>query len=166
MATRAIIKLARREEGVTFSEHTDKIHTQIYHHYDGYPEYLGVTLANYLSDISVVNGLSGTFGVEEKNNIDKPEANGLGCLAAQLVCHLKLVNAGCDQNGKLNIPAGNVYLDTLGTKRGDLDYIYYVWATENKETWISIFERSSDDEYSLCTFVGTPDKLLKKYDTN
>ena len=147
MATRAIIKLARREEGVTFSEHTDKIHTQIYHHYDGYPEYLGVTLANYLSDISVVNGLSGTFGVEEKNNVNKPEANGLGCLAAQLVCHLKLVNAGCDQNGKLNIPAGNVYLDT-----------------ESKETWISIFERNHD--YITCTFVGTPDKLIKKYDTN
>ena len=164
MATRAIIKLARREEGVTFSEHTDKIHTQIYHHYDGYPEYLGVTLANYLSDISVVNGLSGTFGVEEKNNVNKPEANGLGCLAAQLVCHLKLVNAGCDQNGKLNIPAGNVYLDAPGTKRGDLDYIYYVWATESKETWISIFERNHD--YITCTFVGTPDKLIKKYDTN
>ena len=154
MATRAIIRIAEREEGVTFNEHPKNIHTQIYHHYDGYPEYLGVTLANYLSDISVVNGLSG----------DKPQANGLGCLAAQLVCHLKLSNSGCNQDGTLNIPAGNVEIDKHGTKHGDLDYIYYVWATENKETWISIFERNHD--YITCTFVGTPDKLLKKYDTN
>jgi len=41
-----------------------------------------------------------------------------------------------------------------------------VWATEGKDVWISIFERSTDGEYSLCTFVGTPDKLIKKYDTN
>ena len=161
MATRAIIRIAEREEGVTFNEHPKNIHTQIYHHYDGYPEYLGVTLANYLSDISVVNGLSGTFGVEEKNNVNKPEANGLGCLAAQLVCHLKLVNAGCDQDGKLIIPAGNVYLEHTGAKHGDLEYTYYIWATEDKETWISIF-----DWTGLCIFVGTPDKLIKKYDTN
>tara|TARA_R100000750_G_scaffold34059_1_gene21884 strand:+ start:185 stop:343 length:159 start_codon:yes stop_codon:yes gene_type:complete len=48
MATRAIIRVAEREEGVSFSEQTDKIRVQIYHHYDGYPEGLGVTLANYL----------------------------------------------------------------------------------------------------------------------
>jgi len=153
MATRAIIRIADRTEGVSFNEHPLISKHHIYHHYDGYPEYLGVTLANYLSDISVVNGISSNTKV----------ANGLGCLAAQLVCHLKLVNAGCDQDGKINIPSGNVYLDPWDLGRNDVDYIYYVWAAEGKDVWISIFERSTDDEYSLCTFVGTPDKLLKKY---
>jgi len=156
MATRAIIRIADRKEGVSFNEHPLISKHHIYHHYDGYPEYLGVTLANYLSDISVVNGISGNTKV----------ANGLGCLAAQLVCHLKLANAGCDEDGKIHIPSGNVYLDPWDLGRNDVDYIYYVWAAEGKDVWISIFERSTDDEYSLCTFVGTPDKLIKKYDTN
>ena len=50
MGTRATISIAKREEGVSFSERPDKVLVSIYHHYDGYPEYLGVTLANYLQD--------------------------------------------------------------------------------------------------------------------
>ena len=45
MATRAVIKLARREEGVTFNEHPKKWHAQFYKHHDGYPEGLGVDIA-------------------------------------------------------------------------------------------------------------------------
>jgi len=156
MATRAIIRIADRKEGVSFNEHPLISKYHIYHHYDGYPEYLGVTLANYLSDISVVNGIGGKSKV----------ANGLGCLAVQLICHLKLANSGCNQDGTLDIPAGNVYLDPWDLGRDDVDYIYYVWAAEGKDVWISIFERGTDDNYSLCSFVGTPDKLIKKYDTN
>ena len=32
MATRAIIRIAEREDGVSFSEHPEKLRTQIYHH--------------------------------------------------------------------------------------------------------------------------------------
>ena len=45
MSTRAQIRFATREEGVTFSEHPEKIHAQFYVHSDGYPEGLGVEIA-------------------------------------------------------------------------------------------------------------------------
>ena len=48
MATRAQIRFATREEGVTFSEHPNGIHAQFYVHNDGYPEFLGIEIANSL----------------------------------------------------------------------------------------------------------------------
>jgi len=45
MSTRAQIRFATREDGVTFSEHPDKIHAQFYCHSDGYPEGLGLDIA-------------------------------------------------------------------------------------------------------------------------
>ena len=45
MSTRAQVRFATREEGVSFNEHPDKIHAQFYVHYDGYPEGLGVEIA-------------------------------------------------------------------------------------------------------------------------
>ena len=50
MSTRAQIRFATREEGVSFNEHPDKIHAQFYKHCDGYPEGLGVDIANSLTD--------------------------------------------------------------------------------------------------------------------
>ena len=50
MATRATVSIARREEGVSFSEKPEKVIVSIYHHYDGYPEGLGVTIADYLGN--------------------------------------------------------------------------------------------------------------------
>ena len=48
MSTRAQIRFATREEGVTFNEHPDAIHAQFYRHTDGYPEGLGVDIAESL----------------------------------------------------------------------------------------------------------------------
>jgi len=45
MSTRAQIRFATREDGVSFSEHPDKIHAQFYRHTDGYPEGLGLDIA-------------------------------------------------------------------------------------------------------------------------
>jgi hypothetical protein len=45
MSTRAQVRFATREEGVSFSDHPQKIHAQFYCHYDGYPEGLGVEIA-------------------------------------------------------------------------------------------------------------------------
>ena len=50
MSTRAQIRFATREEGVTFNEHPEEIHAQFYKHCDGYPEGLGVDIANSLID--------------------------------------------------------------------------------------------------------------------
>ena len=45
MSTRAQIRFATREEGITFNEHPDAIHAQFYKHSDGYPEGLGLDIA-------------------------------------------------------------------------------------------------------------------------
>jgi hypothetical protein len=45
MSTRAQVRFATREEGVTFSEHPNAIHAQFYVHHDGYPEGLGLDIA-------------------------------------------------------------------------------------------------------------------------
>ena len=46
MSTRATIRFATREEGVTFNEHPEKWNAQFYKHSDGYPEGLGVDIAD------------------------------------------------------------------------------------------------------------------------
>ena len=139
MATRGKISIARREEGVSFSEIPERTIVDIYNHWDSYPEGLGVTLGWYLSGKRVVNGIS------SKDNEDLI-FNGMGCLAASLVAHLK--------DGP-----GNVYIE--GREQHTwIDYYYYIWGDDGKSIYISIF---SDDE---CIFVGEPEDLLDKYDKN
>jgi len=58
MSTRAQIRFATREEGVTFNEHPDKIHAQFYRHTDGYPEGLGVDIAESILNSQAVDGRS------------------------------------------------------------------------------------------------------------
>ena len=139
MATRATISIARREEGVSFSERPDKTIVDIYHHWDGYPEGLGVKLASYLDDKKITNGLSG------KNDYDV--FNGMGCLAASLVAELK--------EGP-----GDVYIEDPKRRHGWIDYEYVVWGDDAKSIWISIFDGDK------CIFVGEPRRLLSKYYTN
>ena len=136
MGTRATIKIARREEGVSFSEKPDKYMVSIYNHYDGYPEGLGVKLANYLEGKKIVNGLGG-------NNEDV--FNGLGCLAASLIAELK--------DGP-----GNLYIEDPERIHGGMEYEYYIWGDYHKDIWISIFE------YDTCIFVGKPKQLQTKYE--
>jgi len=56
MSTRAQIRFATREAGQSFNKHPDAIHAQFYKHSDGYPEGLGLNIAD-----SIMNnvGLSG-----------------------------------------------------------------------------------------------------------
>jgi len=76
----------------------------IYRQYDGYTTGLGDNLAGFFKDFSIVNGYSGKYD---------PEANGMGCLAAQLVAHLK--------EG-----AGGVYLYPSGTRDCGEQYTYFI----------------------------------------
>ena len=116
MSTRAQVRFATREDGVSFSEHPEKINAQFYNHFDGYPSGLGVEIANSLLDGLKIDG----WEIE--------------------------------------------YLDTV---RSDLDYIYYIWQTPGKTTWISIFKTNTfNDEEEECIFVGEPQKLIEKYEYN
>ena len=115
MSTRAQIRFATREPGVSFNEHPNAIHAQFYKHSDGYPEGLGVDIAESLLDSTKI----------ERWEIE--------------------------------------YLDT---KHGDLEYIYYIWQTPGKTTWISIFEGMGNGLDFECIFVGEPQKLIEKYKQN
>ena len=139
MATRAIIRIAEREDGVSFSEHPEKVRTQIYHYYDGYPEYLGCNLAEFLCDFRVLNGLPTNYFENIK------VANGMGCLTAQLIAALKE-------------ESGNVYVDYPDTDRDDVEFTYYIWGCVGKDIWMSIF-----DLHDNCIFVGMPQQLIEKY---
>ena len=115
MSTRAQVRFATREDGVSFSEHPEKFHAQFYKHHDGYPEGLGVDLATTLLDSGSWNGVT-------------------------------------------------LEIDSLDTRRGDIEYMYYIWQAPIKSTWISIFEvKPWSDEGDKCIFVGEPQKLLEKY---
>tara|TARA_A100001201_G_scaffold30915_1_gene33460 strand:+ start:164 stop:526 length:363 start_codon:yes stop_codon:yes gene_type:complete len=59
-------------------------------------------------------------------------------------------------------------IEYLDTKHGDLEYIYYIWQTPGKTTWISIFEGMGNGDDFECIFVGEPQQLINKYkqDTN
>ena len=56
MATRAQIRFATREAGVTFNDHPKVIHAQFYNHSDGYPEGLGVEIAESLTKYRKIDG--------------------------------------------------------------------------------------------------------------
>jgi len=56
MSTRAQVRFATREDGVSFSEHPDKIHAQFYVHSDGYPEGLGLDIAMSVLKNDPING--------------------------------------------------------------------------------------------------------------
>ena len=135
MATRARVHIARREEGVSFSDIPEKVMVSIYHHYDGYPEGLGVTLASYLDGWHITNGVG-----RDGDTL----FNGLGCMAASIIEHLK--------DGP-----GNVYIEDPERPHTWIDYDYYVWGDDYKDIWISIFDGSE------CIFVGKPQTLLDKY---
>ncbi len=123
MSTRAQVRFATREEGVSFSEHPEVIHAQFYVHYDGYPEGLGVEIAESLTKY-------------------------------QKIMHWEI--------------------ESLDARHGDLEYIYYIWQTPEKSTWISIFKVDGkfceySDKYfetTECIFVGEPSNLINKYKLN
>ena len=56
MSTRAQIRFATREPGVSFNEHPDAIHAQFYNHSDGYPEGLGVEIAESINAYGKITG--------------------------------------------------------------------------------------------------------------
>ena len=56
MSTRAQVRFATREEGVSFNEHPESWHAQFYNHYDGYPEGLGVEIAESFTKYRKIQG--------------------------------------------------------------------------------------------------------------
>ena len=145
MGTRSLTRVIPRQKGLSYADghlHPEKSVVNIYRQFDGYPEGMGLDLAEFLSEFTIVNGLG--------EDSYKPKiANGSGCLAAQLVQFLK--------DGP-----GNVYLETLDGDPGDSweEYIYTIYPKESEPTFISIYDVWKKE----CIFVGTAKDLQTKYD--
>lgn len=104
MSTRAIIHIV--------SEWTGEYLATIYKQCDGYPSGLGEELKSILSGKKIVNGIP--VG-EDTSNL----ANGMGCLAAQIVHALKS-----------KFPIGNVYLHKTGSQGCGEEYTYTIYAAD------------------------------------
>jgi hypothetical protein len=81
----------------------------LYRQYDGYPTGHGRDLLSFLNNMEIVDGISNT----EKRRI----ANGMGCLSAQVVAHLKEA-------------PGDFYLHSAGTRDIGEEFIYTLYYTE------------------------------------
>ena len=138
MSTRSLVRFATREEGVSFSEHPERVEVQVYKHYDGYPSGHPTDLAKFLNNFKIVNGLG-----QDTHKV----ANGLGCLAAQYIEAFKQV-------------PGDLYVENPDAEHMDIEYITYVWGDDGKGIWMSIFSTYEDE----CIFVGKPQELIDKYD--
>jgi hypothetical protein len=71
---------------LTFVYDEQDVIINMYRQYDGYPSGHGLELAEFLAQFTMVNGL----GVNETRKV----ANGMGCLAAQMVSNFKVGEAG------------------------------------------------------------------------
>ena len=79
----------------------------LYRQYDGYPEGHGQELGEFLKGLEITNGIS----MQTK---EKRTANGMGCLAAQLVAHFK--NS-----------VGGFYIHSIESKDCGQEYEYHVY---------------------------------------
>lgn len=86
----------------------------LYRQFDGYPTGHGAELKAFLEPLKLVNGL----GRENKH-----VANGMACLAAQLVTHFK---GGQSGEYRLGL-AGGFYLYPSGTRDAGEEFIYTLY---------------------------------------
>lgn len=98
----------------------------LYRQFDGYPEGHGAELRNFLRGFKVVNGIS----------VFKPKlANGMGCLAAQVIAHFKTEVGGfyLHPPGTRNIWEEWIY--TISYKNGRILVECHEVGTDNKQYW-------------------------------
>mgnify|MGYP003127743040 CR=1 FL=1 len=120
-------------------EDNDNIIICMYRQYDGYLSGHGKELAEFLQDFTVVNGYNSLTPARS--------ANGLSCLAAQLVAHFK--------DG-----IGNIYLYPTSTQDVGEEFIYTISLTDS-QIYIEVKDAWSDK----IIFIGTPAELIEKINT-
>jgi len=107
----------------------------MYRQFDGYPEGHGTELANFLLGMKVTNGIGGPL-----------TANGMGCLAAQVVSHFK------HEHG-----IGNIYLYPAETRDVWEEYTYDL-RSENGVIQMCCREHRRGEYNTL--FEGTPEQYI------
>ena len=106
----------------------------MYRQYDGYLSGHGAKLAEFLQDFNVVNGYNS--GTPERS------ANGMGCLAAQLIAHFK--------DG-----IGNIYIHEPNDSDCGEEYTYTIYEEDGK-----VRVRAYDVWAKKIIFDGTPKQML------
>ena len=84
----------------------------MYRQFDGYPSGHGRDLINFLDGIKVVNGIPG-------GKKSTQLANGISCLAAQVVSHFKK-------------GVGDFYLHTADTRDYGEEFVYTIYSKDNE----------------------------------
>lgn len=99
----------------------------MYRQFDGYPTGHGLELANFLISKEIVNG----YSLDQVQNA--VQANGMGCLAAQMVAHFK--------NG---VGGFYLYAPNLNQEVGQ-EYEYHVFRNVFKDK-VKVLENNKDGE--------------------
>ena len=100
----------------------------MYRQMDGYPSGHGNDLASFLDGMVVGNGLS--------FNDPGKYANGMECLAAQIIAHFKTA-------------PGGFYLYPAGTRDAGEEYIYEVYAGHGQEIHVVVKETYGKEETTI-----------------
>ena len=143
MGTRSLTRVFEKWEDTKGKKQRQPI-VCMYRQYDGYPSGHGQDLAQFLEPFTIVNGI----GLDDKRKI----ANGMGCLAAQLIAHFK------------DCP-GNIYLYATDAKDCWQEYEYEIEKTKGKLI-ITIYGNTKWDEKKdkyewEQLFHGSPEQLLE-----
>ena len=103
---------------LTFVYDGDKPILNLYRQYDGYPTGHGAELAQFLEGFTIVNGIG-----RETTRV----ANGMGCLAAQVVAHFK-------------DSVGGFYIHSVDATECGQDFEYHVYQ-KDRELRVRITDR-------------------------
>lgn len=115
MGTRSLTHI-KEEDGTTL--------LTLYGQYDGYPDGMGRDLVDFLAPFRIVNG----FGSDAEMG---KTANGMGCLAAQLVKHFKQ-------------EVGNIYVSSPGASDCWEEYVYEVYPLTNGDVGVRCARPEAD----------------------
>lgn len=119
--------------------HVTDGYVSFYRQYDGYPEGHGKDLAEFLQDFTIVNG----SGVEQMK-----VANGMSCLALQLVAHFKK-------------SVGGFYAIKHNSKNHGEEFTYHIYLNnESKTIMMRITEIGWNKSKDTILFDGTPNECL------
>ena len=138
MGTRSLTRVFEKWEDTKGKEQRQPI-VCMYRQYDGYISGHGHELAEFLKPFTIVNGI----GLDDKRKI----ANGMGCLAAQLVAHFK------------DCP-GNIYLYATDVKDCWQEYEYEIEKTKDKLI-ITVYTQNYESGEWEEIFHGSPEQLLE-----
>ena len=115
---------------VTFVDEDDEIILRLYRQFDGYPEGMGVDLADLLIDMKVGNGITGDWMADPNDTPELREmkaavyrrryANGIHELACHVLVGLKLAS-----------PIGNVYVHSPKPDLEGEEYNYTIKVRED-----------------------------------